>query len=168
MIRTLIKQMLGSGEEAVDHDEPATDDMRRRFADLVSRHARAAASVAEPGTDPSKTAASARFLATAARRLGLKGLAIDERSLIVVDAHLDATAINCPSSIARHASDMAAWLGEIAHRSHGLSWNDGILTDGRVIFDPAVAVRNRLSASRTPMMRSLTHAIEVSAIRSAA
>jgi hypothetical protein len=168
MIRSLINQMLGKGEEVVRDDEPPSDDMRRRFADLVTRRARASMSAPEPGTDPLKMAAAARFLATASRRLGIKGLAIDERSLSIVDAHLDATAINCPPSIARHASDMAAWLGEIAHRSHGLSWSEGVLTDGRVVFDPHAAVRSRMSASRTPMARSLGRAIEVSAIRSAA
>lgn len=168
MIRSLINQMLGRTEDVVQEAEPPSDDMRRRFADLVTRRARAASVPPEPGTDPGMMYAAARFLATASRRLGIRGLAVDERSLTVIDAHLDATPINCPPSIARHAPDMAAWLGEIAHRSHGLSWSDGILTDGRVVFDPHTAVRNRLSATRTPMARSLGRAIEVSAIRSAA
>lgn len=168
MIKSLINQMLGKTEDVAPEAEPPSDDMRRRFADLVTRRARASAGVPEPGTDPEMMAAASRFLATASRRLGIRGLAIDERSLSVIDAHLDATAVNCPPSIARHASDMAAWLGEIAHRSHGLSWSDGVLTDGRVVFDPHAAVRNRLSANRAPMARSLGRAIEVSAIRSAA
>ena len=45
MIRTLLRQMLGTSEEAVDRTEPATDDMRRRFADLVSRRAFASSTV---------------------------------------------------------------------------------------------------------------------------
>lgn len=152
-------------------DEPEIDrhqNRRRRLVGMVRRSETQQASTIEPGTDPSRREEAVRFVAIANRRLGLVDLGIDERSVAKLDAYLDATPMESPSALDRCQSSIASWLGEVARRAHGLAWDGDLVTDGRVAFDPAAAVRARLGADRTGLAQSLDHALAVSAMRSAA
>jgi len=141
---------------------------RRRLANMVTRTASTQKPTMEPGIDPTRREQAARFIAMANRRLGLTDLGLDHRSVALLDAHLDATAMSRPGTLDRCGELIASWLGEIARRSHGLVWDGDQVTDGRVALDPRAAVEARLGPDRVRLVDSLEHALAVSAIRSAA
>ncbi len=141
---------------------------RQRLASMVTRKVKAQPPLIEPGTDPTRREQAARFIAIANRRLGLTEIRLDQRSVLLLDAYLDAVPMSRPGTLERCGGLIASWLGEIARRSHGLAWDGELVTDGRVAFDPRAAVEARLGASRIRLSDSLEHALNVSAIRSAA
>jgi len=144
------------------------DQSRRdRLIRMVKRSPHVIESPVEPGTDPVRSAAAAEFVTTAIRLLKQPEFRIDRASMSMLDTYLDASK-TIPQAIARSRNHMASWLGEIARRSHGLAWDGDILTDGRVLFDPAVAVAARLSSSRAALGSALEHALTISTIRSSA
>lgn len=141
---------------------------RQRLARMVTRTAKTQPPVIEPGTDPTRREQAARFIAIANRRLGLTEVRLDHRSVLLLDAYLDAVPMSPPGTLEKCGALIASWLGEIARRSHGLAWDGELVTDGRVAFDPKAAVDARFGPSRVRLTDSLEHALTVSTIRSAA
>jgi hypothetical protein len=53
-----------------------------------------------------------------------------------------------------HFDEAAAWVGERLRREINLSWTDeGLVTDGRLTFDPAAVLRSRLDSDAAQTVR---------------
>lgn len=58
----------------------------------------------------------------------------------------------------RRGEQAAAWIGERVRNDQNLSWTeDSLVTDGRLAFDPAAALRARLDSAEAP---TITQAVD--------
>ena len=92
------------------------------------------------------------FARTMARRHGLR-LASDDESLDVVDAVIDGMRTRGERFDPTTRRQAIAWIAEWSRHARGLVRDaDGIITDGRVAYDPARRIDDRLASAESPTL----------------
>jgi hypothetical protein len=83
---------------------------------------------------------------------GIELAAMDEDSTELVDAYVDSVRESDSQELnGRRGEQAAAWIGERVRNDQNLYWTeDGLITDGRLAFDPAGALRARLDSGDAP------------------
>jgi hypothetical protein len=83
----------------------------------------------------------------------------DEESTARIDAYVDSVRESDSQELnGRRGEQAAAWIGERVRNDQNLSWTeDALITDGRLAFDPAGALRARLASDEAP---TITQAVE--------
>ena len=162
-----------------DSDEPAVDETvdlssspEARLA-LLRRSQEGAASSPAPETpvdhhfdDGDDSAAFAR---TMARRHGVD-LDDDDASLDAVDAVIDGMRIRGERFDPTTRRQAVAWIAEWSRHARGLARDAyGIITDGRVAYDPARRIDDRLVSADAPTLaQSMDRAISTMGARTLA
>lgn len=147
-------------------DIDGQQDQRRA---LIARAQRMAVTDLPPVADPvrDRQNEAATFVLRMARFYGLVGMQRDLRSVDMVDAFIDAARSTRPHVLtASLRDDMTSWLGEFVRYEYSMRWTDeGLLTDGRVAYDPAAAIAARSASADAPLLSaSIQHAIAMAEI----
>jgi len=83
---------------------------------------------------------------------GIELVAMDEDATELVDGYVDSVRESESQELnGRRGEQAAAWIGERVRNDQNLSWTeDALITDGRLAFDPAAALRARLDSKDAP------------------
>ncbi len=104
----------------------------------------------EPRTDMAR-----EFVQWMQSHQGIDVHSMDERATARLDGFIDETRQSGHDVESDRMEQAAAWIGERLRQDQNLSWSeDGLVTDGRLAYDPAAALRARLSSSDAPTIEA--------------
>lgn len=131
---------------------PVPDRMsdRRALLARAEKGRRALSDVVQP--PESRTGMAAEFSAWLLRTRRIDVSAMDADATRAFDAYVDSVRASGSSELSgRRGEQAAAWLGERIRSDQNLNWTEeGLVTDGRLAFDPAAAIDARLASSDAP------------------